>query len=64
MPLCQEPVGGERQDVLMITVAVVGGHLLDVAVGAGRTLRAAEFAAARYISCPFVRIACRSGPGI
>jgi len=48
----------------MITVAVVGGHLLDVAVGAGRTLRAAEFAAARYISCPFVRIACRSGPGI
>jgi hypothetical protein len=38
--------------------------LLDVTAGAGRTLRAAEFAAARYISCPFVRIACRSGPGI
>ena len=38
--------------------------LLDVAADAGRTLRAAEFAAARYISCPFVRIACRSGPGI
>jgi hypothetical protein len=41
-----------------------GSSFIAEAAGAGRTLRAAEFAAARYISCPFVRITCRSGPGI